>query len=211
MLDRNRDGSGLVNEGCGAEFVQKGQLPPCGVDAVIDQGRLLVSFDGDADRIVFHKFKKDGSWTLYDGDKIASLASLVIATELEEAQLVSEFSIGCVQTAYANGASTAFLRSKNIPVTFAKTGVKFLHHKAEEFDVGIYFEANGHGTVLFSERVIERLKAMQVSGLTSDRKALAVRRLLGCVNVVNQAVGDALSDMLLSLASMKVMNFLNFS
>ena len=191
--------------------MQKGQLPPCGVDAVIDQERLLVSFDGDADRIVFHKFKKDGSWTLYDGDKIASLASLVIATELEEAQLVAEFSIGCVQTAYANGASTAFLRSKNIPVAFAKTGVKYLHHKAEDFDVGVYFEANGHGTVLFSERIIERLKAMQVSGLNSDRKALAVRRLLGCVNVVNQAVGDALSDMLLSLASMKVMNFLNFS
>lgn len=27
------------------------------------------------------------------------------------------------------------------------TGVKYLHHKAKEFDIGIYFEANGHGTV----------------------------------------------------------------
>ena len=28
------------------------------------------------------------------------------------------------------------------------TGVKHLHHKAKEFDIGVYFEANGHGTVL---------------------------------------------------------------
>lgn len=28
-----------------------------------------------------------------------------------------------------------------------KTGVKHLHHVAQEFDVGVYFEANGHGTV----------------------------------------------------------------
>ena len=36
---------------------------------------------------------------------------------------------------------------QSIPVTCVPTGVKYLHHKAKEFDVGIYFEANGHGTV----------------------------------------------------------------
>ena len=30
----------------------------------------------------------------------------------------------------------------------AKTGVKHLHHAAKHFDIGVYFEANGHGTVL---------------------------------------------------------------
>jgi len=39
----------------------------------------------------------------------------------------------------------------------AKTGVKHLHHKALGFDVSIYFEANGHGTVLFSKRAITAL------------------------------------------------------
>lgn len=33
------------------------------------------------------------------------------------------------------------------------TGVKHLHHRADEFDIGCYFEANGHGTVLFSTRL----------------------------------------------------------
>lgn len=35
-----------------------------------------------------------------------------------------------------------------------KTGVKHLHHKAQEFDVGVYFEANGHGTVSISMQCI---------------------------------------------------------
>lgn len=27
------------------------------------------------------------------------------------------------------------------------TGVKHLHHEAKNSDIGVYFEANGHGTV----------------------------------------------------------------
>ena len=37
------------------------------------------------------------------------------------------------------------------------TGVKHLHHRASCFDVGVYFEANGHGTVLFSDGAREKL------------------------------------------------------
>ena len=36
--------------------------------------------------------------------------------------------------------------------------MKHLHHKALEFDVGVYFEANGHGTVIFSPSAIEAIK-----------------------------------------------------
>ena len=39
------------------------------------------------------------------------------------------------------------------------TGVKHLHHRAAMFDIGVYFEANGHGTVLFSARAQESLSA----------------------------------------------------
>lgn len=31
------------------------------------------------------------------------------------------------------------------------TGVKHLHHKAKEFEIGVYFEANGHGTIVFGQ------------------------------------------------------------
>jgi len=36
--------------------------------------------------------------------------------------------------------------------------VKHLHHKANDYDVGIYFEANGHGTLLFKNSVNELIQ-----------------------------------------------------
>jgi phosphoacetylglucosamine mutase len=43
-----------------------------------------------------------------------------------------------IQTAYANGASTDYLLSKLSPDchAFAATGVKHLHHKALDYDIG---------------------------------------------------------------------------
>lgn len=46
----------------------------------------------------------------------------------------------------------------------AKTGVKHLHHMAQEFDIGVYFEANGHGTVIVSSTARQTIKAA-VQGL----------------------------------------------
>lgn len=37
------------------------------------------------------------------------------------------------------------------------TGVKYLHEAAHHYDIGVYFEANGHGTVLFSKAFLEQL------------------------------------------------------
>ena len=37
--------------------------------------------------------------------------------------------------------------TQGVDVCCVPTGVKHLHAKALEFDVGVYFEANGHGTV----------------------------------------------------------------
>jgi phosphoacetylglucosamine mutase len=177
---RNEAYAGPVNEGCGAEFVQKGQLPPKGVDKDADSGLTLCSFDGDADRIVFHSYlKTEGSmWVLLDGDKIAAVMSVLIARELEASGLDKEYHMGVVQTAYANGASTMFLKENKVTVVMAKTGVKFLHHKALHFDIGVYFEANGHGTVLFSEKLLNRLDSWVDPDVNNhDRALVAMRRL----------------------------------
>ena len=183
---RNAASSGPVNEGCGAEYVQKGQMPPSGVSADTDIGKMLCSFDGDADRIVFHTYLADSrQWILLDGDKIAALFSLFISQELVAAGLHDDYTLGVVQTAYANGASTIFLKKNNIAVTMAKTGVKFLHHKAHEFDIGIYFEANGHGTVLFSDALVKWLHSWESNNsqnasktIEEEREELAMRRLI---------------------------------
>lgn len=74
-----------------------------------------------------------------------------------------------------------------IPVVITKTGVKHLHHAALDFDIGIYFEANGHGTVLFSQNYHD--------ALTSGSSPNPI--LSNLPKLINPAVGDALSDLLL--------------
>lgn len=76
----------------------------------------------------------------------------------------------------------------------ASTGVKHLHAAAHQYDIGVYFEANGHGTVLFSATALSVLQ----SGLSASPDAeKAKKQLLALSQLINQAVGDALSDMLL--------------
>lgn len=74
------------------------------------------------------------------------------------------------------------------------TGVKHLHHAAEHYDVGVYFEANGHGTVLFSQSTQEKLASHEPS---TPAQSTALNHLVNLTQLINQAVGDALSDMLL--------------
>ncbi|XP_040284635.1 phosphoacetylglucosamine mutase isoform X3 [Bufo bufo] len=139
------DGSkGKLNHACGADYVKVQQKPPEGMD--MKPGERCCSFDGDADRIVYYYMDSDDRFHLLDGDKIATLISTFIKELLVKVDL--KLNMGVVQTAYANGSSTRYLEEvMKVPVYCAKTGVKHLHHKAQEFDIGVYFEANGHGTV----------------------------------------------------------------
>ena len=86
------------------------------------------------------------------------MINFVSQENLQILGLDSEFKMAAVQTAYANGASTNYIRGLGVDVPIAKTGVKFVHHKAMEYDIGLYFEANGHGTVTFKDHVIKRLE-----------------------------------------------------
>lgn len=100
-----------------------------------------------------------------------------------------------VQTAYANGASTKYIeKTLGLPVVCTPTGVKWLHHAATKFDIGVYFEANGHGTVVFSQPA---LKAFSSTTPESPAQASALETLRALADLINQTVGDALSDMLL--------------
>lgn len=74
------------------------------------------------------------------------------------------------------------------------TGVKHLHHAAEKYDAGVYFEANGHGTVLFSPDSIAKLSTHQPS---TPAQSTALTHIVGLTQLINQTVGDGLSDMLL--------------
>lgn len=192
---RNTPQDGVLNKGCGAEYVQKSRDHPEGFTSEADRGKRCCSLDGDADRIVYHYFDNDGKWHLLDGDKIACLFADFIAEKIKILEWENEVKFGCVQTAYANGASTKYLRAKGIHVAIAKTGVKYCQSKAQEFDIGLFFEANGHGTVIYKDSVVEKL--LKIESSTSDeKKKHAALQLNAAYQLLNQATGDALSDLL---------------
>ncbi|KFU84489.1 Phosphoacetylglucosamine mutase, partial [Chaetura pelagica] len=181
-----------LNHLCGADFVKVHQKPPRGLD--MEPNERCCSFDGDADRIVYYYKDATGQFHLIDGDKIATLISIFLKELL--AKVGQTLKMAVVQTAYANGSSTHYLEETlKVPVHCVKTGVKHLHHKAQEFDIGVYFEANGHGTVLFSkdaETTIRQLAKEEKDG----EKREAAKVLENMIDLINQTVGDAISDML---------------
>ncbi|XP_060528456.1 phosphoacetylglucosamine mutase [Cylas formicarius] len=187
-------GSGKLNYLCGADFVKSHQSFPTGVPK--EANARCCSVDGDADRLVYYYLDDNGKFHLLDGDRIATL----IAAYLKEILLKTgiDLNLGLVQTAYANGASTEYITKElKVPVACVSTGVKHLHHKAQEFDIGVYFEANGHGTVVFRPEAKTRLReAFQANNLSPDQKE-ATERLLNVIDIINETVGDAISDMLL--------------
>jgi len=162
--------------------VKVGQAGPLG--QALAPGRRCVSVDGDADRVIYY-FTSAAGFHLLDGDRIATLVAAYLQALLRRAGLEQELTLGLVQTAYANGSSTAYITEElGVPVAFTPTGVKHLHHRAMDFGIGVYFEANGHGTVVFSERAQQLVRAR--GGV----------KLGALMDVVNQTVGDAISDML---------------
>ncbi|WFC98649.1 phosphoacetylglucosamine mutase [Malassezia yamatoensis] len=190
---------GQLNNGCGADFVKTRQRLPEGyTKESLKPNELLCSFDGDADRIVFYYLSgpasDSASFHLLDGDKIASLAADYLSELVAKAKL--DIKLGCVQTAYANGASTVYLQQR-VPVSCTPTGVKHLHHEAAKYAIGVYFEANGHGTVLFSK---EARDAIHNANPSDEQQKDAVNRLANFAELINQTVGDAISDMLMVLA-----------
>ncbi|KAM8831589.1 phosphoacetylglucosamine mutase [Spinachia spinachia] len=189
------DGStGKLNHQCGADFVKVQQKPP--TDMRMNSGERCCSFDGDADRIVYYYTDSEGQFHLLDGDKVATLISTFLKELLTQAGL--DLKMAVVQTAYANGSSTNYLEdTMKVIVRCTKTGVKHLHHAALGFDIGVYFEANGHGTVLFSKAAEEKIQRLaEDSSVTKERKTAALL-LRSTIPVINQTVGDAISDMLL--------------
>ncbi|XP_042482270.1 phosphoacetylglucosamine mutase [Macadamia integrifolia] len=210
---------GILNDKVGADYVQKEKVVPRGFGP-IEVGIRCASLDGDADRLVyFHVLsERNDKIDLVDGDKILSLFALFIKEQLsilnkeenENANNDHPVRLGVVQTAYANGASTIYLQQMGLEVVFTPTGVKYLHEKAADYDIGIYFEANGHGTILFSENFLCWLEAKN-SELASISKGSeqqkAALRLSAVSKLINQAVGDALSGLLLVEAILRHMGW----
>ncbi|KAK9173078.1 Phosphoglucomutase/phosphomannomutase alpha/beta/alpha domain I family protein [Cryptosporidium meleagridis] len=215
----NCDNPGKLNDGCGAEHIQKNSLPPVGLYSNQDYDSegvdYVAALDGDADRLIYfipnHFDKNDNSEIfLIDGDRISACYLLVITTLLNqsireikvETDTTPTLSLGVIQTAYANGASTKYLNNLlsalnpnyfRFSIDCVPTGVKHLHRKAEEYDIAVYFEANGHGTVIHREDKLKSwVEEMSKFGINNS----SCRLLTYFLNLFNPVIGDAISDML---------------
>ncbi|KAF7456954.1 Phosphoacetylglucosamine mutase [Cryptosporidium felis] len=215
----NGDRPEKLNDNCGAEHIQKGVTPPADfyLDPRYDPDTVdyVAAFDGDADRLIyFAPNLMQGSSSkedifLIDGDRISACFTLIIVALLgrivEEAGPKSGkppvLSFGVVQTAYANGASTKYLQSllKSLNPEFFEyrvccvpTGVKHLHRRASEFDIAVYFEANGHGTVIHKPEKLRRWS----EELSICKNPNSFQILTHFLCIFNPVIGDAISDML---------------
>ncbi|CAE8624810.1 unnamed protein product [Polarella glacialis] len=87
------------------------------------------------------------------------------------------------------------------------------HHAALDFDVGIYFEANGHGTVIFSAAFVQAVGYV-ASGEGTYQSMATLRearnsagQLLLFRDLINEAVGDAISNFLAVEAILRLLDW----
>ncbi|KAF8468889.1 hypothetical protein BDZ91DRAFT_721316 [Kalaharituber pfeilii] len=192
LINDDVDNPAKLNHNCGADYVKTQQRIPPGTP--IQPLARYASLDGDADRLMYFFVDTDNTFHMLDGDKIATLAASFIG-DLTKAAGLQNLRIGVVQTAYANGASTAYIqKSLNLPTVCTPTGVKYLHHAATKYDCGVYFEANGHGTILFSPACLSKIADHDPQ---SPGQMSALDNLKALTELINQTVGDAISDLLM--------------
>ena len=135
-----------LNHKCGSEFIEKHGISSfCMMDHV-----LHASLDGDADRIICYYKVKDRFYLL-DGDYISALFAYYFYKRIN----ITGLRVGVIHTNYANSNFIDFVHSLGFHTKCTATGVKNLFRAAKHYDVGIYFESNGHGSVVFKDKHID--------------------------------------------------------
>lgn len=240
--DRPNAGATL-NDHCGAEYVQKERKLPAGFGVAHGDapGACAFSLDGDADRVIFFQTPAEGApLGLIDGDAVAVVIVSAVsklfqrvddglrkrAGEKAEGMVDeitgssgSKLTMGVVQTAYANGATCAKLTEMAFPAfvdwscTMSKTGVKNMHRIACQFAIGVYFESNGHGTVVVDFAALDAWAA-SYGLLPNDQQPSAAEDielrhdfelLKAFLMSINHCVGDAMVDALTFFLSLRVL------
>uniref|UniRef100_A0AC35TX63 Acetylglucosamine phosphomutase n=1 Tax=Rhabditophanes sp. KR3021 TaxID=114890 RepID=A0AC35TX63_9BILA len=140
---------GQLSGECGPYFVLINRKLPA-----IFQGhkyKKMVSCDADGDKLLYY-FLNGNSLNLISGDKMAVFFATLIHDILKDCEMLEGIRLCVIQSPFANGASTEFLAKKGIDTVFVKGGNSQMRAEAQKYDVGIYFETSGHGSIYFSIR-----------------------------------------------------------
>ena len=102
-----------LNVSCGSKHVQKELQPPTWYKGTPTSTHYCCSLDGDANHIVFFSSSQT-NLVLLDGNKISVLIAHVMQPLLQQVYQehpeTPKITMGVVQTAYASGASTKYLK-----------------------------------------------------------------------------------------------------
>jgi phosphoacetylglucosamine mutase len=193
IINDNVDNIERLNFKSGADFVKTTHEYPEGLSS--NTQARFASLDGNADRLVYYYSDSETkALKLIDGDKISSLAAMFIKNLIQKANL-GHLKIGVVQSPYANGNSTRYLTEVlELPLTISKACARNFHYDFETYDIGIYFEAKGHGDILFSPST---LKSIEDANPQSPDQEQALSTIKAFADLVNHTSGDALSNMLM--------------
>lgn len=153
----------MLNENCSSDYVCSNHSLPSQSHLFDIKGSLRASLDGDADRVVFY-YSENEKLNILNGDYIAALILTYLSKKLTSD---TPLTIGYIYTGYTNNACVEYVKSltfsENIQIytNCAATGVKNLHYEAVKYDIGVYFEQNGHGNVLFKDGIskLDNLKS----------------------------------------------------
>lgn len=177
----NCDNFDKVNDKCGADYIYKNGFK---IDENYD---LIASLDGDADRLVLLQKNQ-----CINGDKLGAFFINYIANLLKKYNL--DYDIHFIYTAYTNKRCIEYVLNCGAQIVECQTGVKYLHHEAKKYDISVYFEPNGHGTILFSKRFIDYSKS--------------IPEFNKLIQFTNRYIGDGIS---LLLTIIQMGNFKNFN
>lgn len=190
-----------LNNRCGSEFVMtdpKDYYQELAKGPRFSQrfGKLGASFDGDADRIVFYYYDEN-DLKVMTGDHIGCLILRYIVERLKGVDLENhKLRVGIVHTGYSNGGYIEYAESlnqklaednQNVEITCScvAIGVKNLIQEAKKFDIGIYYESNGHGSVLVNKHYgIPEL--MVISRLFNSIVGDAIANLIGVLYILKE-------------------------
>jgi phosphomannomutase len=209
------DGPGeAINEGCGAEHVDKEHALPKNITAEEVIGKLGVAYDGDADRVMFFTVdSRTGDFVYLDGDWLASIEAAVLQDALRVLGLGDKLKIGGAQTAYSNLEARRYQNKIGVlfdggdaDTGYVRTGDKYVRDNLEErgvrdeIDIGIGFEPAGHGFLIFNPRAKAYIETVNV---TTEQQKKAKGLLQGFIDIQNESGGDGIRHSLAAIAAVE--------
>lgn len=172
------NGDGRLNHMCGADYVKRKRCAP----PEYNGAGIVATFDGDADRLVY--FQSD-PFCLFDGDRLCCLIVSLLTKLLKK--IGEDLKLGAVLSFYSNTAAVKWLE-RLVPVSISHTGVKNFIRHAKSYDVGVYFEPNGHGSCYFSPKARKHINE-------DNSKEGKILQVLS--QMFDPSIGDAFANFLI--------------